>query len=81
VWPMPRFYIDTDDGTTTVRDIVGLELDGAETARSEALRALPGITRDVFPDGEKLIVTVLVREMDGAQLFRASLTFRCEWVG
>jgi len=45
---MPRYFFDLDG----VTDQSGLELDGPEQARSEAIKALPDVARDVLPDGE-----------------------------
>jgi hypothetical protein len=76
VVPMPRYFFDEDDA----RDLVGMQLDGPERARAEAVKALPDMARDVLPDGEELTLAVAVRDMDGRVFFRASLTLKCEWV-
>jgi hypothetical protein len=70
---MPRYFFDQHDQ----HDQIGLELDGPEQARAEAVRALTDIARDVLPNGEKLSLIVAVREGDGPVFFRASLTFQC----
>src|SRR4051794_19933537 len=73
---MPRYFFD-ENGT---RDEDGLELDGRKEARAEAVRALPDTARDVLPDGEELTMTVGVRELEGPVFFRATLTFKCDWL-
>ena len=58
---MPIYFFDADDGAVAVLDRNGLELDGIEAARAEAVRALPSIASDVMPDGDKRVVGVVVR--------------------
>ena len=40
-----RYYFDERDGSQLIRDQEGLELDGIEAAKREALLALPDIAR------------------------------------
>ena len=72
---MPRYFFDENGA----RDLNGLEMDGPEEARAEAVKALPDVARDVLPDGDGLTMTIAVRERDGPVFFRASLTLKCEW--
>jgi hypothetical protein len=65
---------------SAIHDPVGLELDGPEQARAEAVKALPDMARDVLPDGDHLRLAVSVRDETGRVFFRASLTLRCECV-
>jgi hypothetical protein len=74
---MARYYFD--EGAAGP-DQVGLELDGPDQARGEAVKALPDMARDVLPDGDHLRLSVTVRDETGRVFFRASLTLRCESV-
>jgi hypothetical protein len=78
---MPRYFFDTDLDERLSVDEDGLELDGPEQARTEALRALPDMARDVFPQGQDRTLVTTVRTEDEAVIFRASLTLKCEWLG
>jgi hypothetical protein len=76
---MGTYFFDVkNDGEGEV-DQVGLNLDGPEQARTEAVKALPDIARDVLPDGHDRTIAVSVRDETGRVFFRASLTLRCEW--
>jgi hypothetical protein len=77
---MPRYFFDIDDGERVTTDLDGLELDGPETAKAEAVRVLPNVARDVLPDGDARTLSTTVRTADQGSIFRASLTLRCEWV-
>jgi hypothetical protein len=74
--PMLRYFSDENED----RDQDGLVLAGREQARTQAVKALPDMARDVLPDGEELTLAVAVREADGPVFFRASLTLKCEWL-
>ncbi len=76
---MPRYFFDIHDGEKLECDRSGLVLHDLREARTEAVRALPEIVRDVLPDGERRTVSVVIRCEDGNALFRASLTLNCEW--
>jgi hypothetical protein len=73
---MPRYFFD-ENGTP---DQDGLDLFGREQARTQAVKALPDMARDVLPNGEALTLAVAVREADGPVFFRATLTLKCEWL-
>ena len=51
--PMPRYFIDTDDGRLRVQDDEGWEAPDAEAARDMALAALPEMAGDALPDGDR----------------------------
>ena len=58
---MPRFFFDTHDGDRFIPDNEGVELDGIEEAKAEAVKALPDMAHDVLPHtsgGCDLVVTV-----------------------
>ena len=76
---MPRFYFDVTDGEHLTRDDDGLMLHDLATACREAVRVLPGVARDVLPDGTEKVISASVRDEAGTILFRALLVFHCEW--
>jgi hypothetical protein len=67
-----RFFFDTQDDGKSVTDTEGLELDGIEAARSEAIRALPDMARDALPDGDQRSFVVCVRDESGQTLLLAT---------
>ncbi len=76
---MPRYYFDTDDGNRLRRDVLGLDLDGPETARQSALEALSDMARDALPeDGDKRLMIVRVRDAEGRSVLKASLSLLVE---
>jgi hypothetical protein len=77
---MVRYFFDTDDGETVRIDPDGVELDGPETARSEALRSLADMARDVLPVVDERTFSTAVRPEDGTAIFRTSLTLKNEWL-
>ena len=76
-----RYYFDIRDGNRFIKDEAGLELDGIEAVRREAVRALRGTVGDVLPDGDQRSVAVAVRNEDGKPLLMASLTLIVQQVG
>ena len=75
------YYFDIRDGDRFTRDEAGLELDGIEAVRREAMRALRGTVGDVLPDGGQRSVAVAVRNEDGKPVLMASLTLIVQQVG
>jgi hypothetical protein len=71
---MPQYFFDTFDGKKVTKDQLGLELDGPDTARTEALRALPEIARDTQIDGQALVLTIMVRTELKPVVFIGTLT-------
>lgn len=76
---MPRFFIDTDDGVTPVRDPTGQELASAQDARDLAHRALSDMARQTLPDGECLTFTAEIRDETGTILYVATMSLHGEW--
>ena len=76
---MPLYYIDTDDNDHVYIDKTGCFLIDAEAARQAALKAFPDMTKDVLPDGDCRTFVVGVRDQDGDQVYRATLTLKGEW--
>jgi hypothetical protein len=77
--PMFRYFFDINDGELSTTDLDGLELDGPEAARVEAVRALSEIARDALREGHARTLTATVRT-PGEAILRASLTLECEWL-
>lgn len=76
---MPRYFIDSNDDDYLVRDEDGNEMDGPLAARIAALRALPDMTRDRVPDGDRRTFAVTVRNEASEVLYTATLTLVGEW--
>jgi hypothetical protein len=70
---MPRFFFDTRNGATTVKDEIGLEFDEIEGVEREAVQALPDIAREAVSDGHRDFV-VNVRDEADRPVLRASLS-------
>jgi hypothetical protein len=77
---MPRYFFDTADSGDVSRDDVGLELANLEEVRRAATEALPQMAMDALPDGATRQFAVEVRDEAGARIFKASLSFRSEWL-
>jgi hypothetical protein len=75
---MPLYFFDTADTGLSHTDDEGIELDGLETARQEALAMLGGIARDELPDGDAREFVVRIRNDAGSVLLTASLVLRVE---
>jgi hypothetical protein len=54
-------------------------LNDLATACQQAIKALPDVTRVVLPDGTKAVMSASIRDEAGTILFRAVLSFHCEW--
>ncbi len=77
---MTLFFFDVDDGERRTFDDQGTEFPGLKEAREGAIRALPDVARDLLPDGDRRDFVVTVKDANGRALFRASLSFRSEWL-
>jgi hypothetical protein len=76
-----RYYFDLRDGDRFIKDETGVELDGIEAVRREAMRALRGVVGDALPDGGQRSVVVAARTEDGKPLLMASLTLIVQQAG
>lgn len=74
---VPRYFFDSRDGDF-VRDDEGLEFDGIERARDEAMRGLADLAREAIPKSTRRELAVDVRDEAGRQLLRVSLWFEVE---
>ncbi|MDG4882976.1 hypothetical protein [Mesorhizobium sp. WSM4884] len=77
--PMERFYFDPYNTEQTQMDADGQVLSNPERAAAETLRILHDVARDEMPGGEKLKITVKVRNEKSEQIFEASLTLNAAW--
>jgi hypothetical protein len=72
---MPRYYFDTRDNESFVADEVGLDLQGVEAARGEAVRGLADLAKDVLPDSVRRTLSIDVRDVAGRPILKTELTF------
>lgn len=76
---MARFFFDTHDGLKSLRDDIGLEFPDAQAARLAAIKALPDIARDRFPEGDRRDFTVDVRDERSHLIYTATLSLVGRW--
>ncbi|MEX6509223.1 hypothetical protein [Jiella sp. M17.18] len=77
---MPRFFFDINDNGQFSQDEIGVDCDGEEAVRKAAIEALPTLARDVMPDGDHHVISVLVRDAQGTTVLRSSLTLDVVWL-
>jgi hypothetical protein len=75
---MPRYFFDTRDGDSFIRDDEGIEFDGIEQARDEATGALADMARDSIPGEVRRELAVEVSDFRRNPLLRASLWFEVQ---
>lgn len=76
---MPRYYIDTDDGILSIRDVEEREFANIVAARDLAQRALREMAERRVPDGERRVFTSSIRDGNGTILYVATLILAAEW--
>lgn len=74
---MTRYYFDTRDGETFIRDEVGLELPNIEAAQDQAALALAEMAREQVPGATRREFCIEVRD-HGAPLLETSLVFEAQ---
>ena len=77
---MQRYFFDTSDGGKVIPDDEGLVFPSREAMRYAAVDTLPHMAADALPDGETREFKVEVRDEAETTVFRATLSFRSEWV-
>ena len=78
---MPRFYFDLHESEKSFRDDVGHEVPDLEEARTEAMKALPGIAFDkISKDGDRQSFVCLVTDEDGKRIYSATLSYVGQWL-
>ncbi len=70
-----RYYFDSRDGDTFIRDDMGWEFDTIEEARDEATKALAELARDVLPGSERRELFIEVRDENKEPLLKTCLVF------
>ena len=75
---MSRYFFDTRDGDTFIRDDEGIDFDGVEKARDEATRGLADMARDAIPGKLRRELAVEVSDAARSPLLRASLWFEVQ---
>ena len=76
---MPRFYFDTDDGQTTVKDVYGIELDDEHAARNIAVKALPDLAQQARPEEDTQKMAVHVRNESDEAILDATISLVVDW--
>lgn len=77
---MPRYFFDFYDNDRLTTDDVGVELANLHEARAQAQKALPDVTRELMPDGDRRDLTIVVRCAEKRIRLRTTLSMRSEWV-
>ncbi len=76
---MPRYFIDTDDGSLFVSDDEGQDYADVRAARDMAHKTLPDMAQQRLPDGEHRTFTASVRDASGSIHYVATLTLAGAW--
>ena len=76
---MERFYFDVYNNEHTQMDCEGQLFATRERAGMEALRILHDVAHDEMPGGDRLKITVKVRNARRKKIFEASLTLDSAW--
>ncbi|WP_156376097.1 hypothetical protein [Methylobacterium sp. Leaf117] len=69
-----KIYFDFDDSHTPLRDEEGIDLPDVEAARTEVLRALADIAKDVLPKSDQQAFRVSARNASGDIVYSAEVT-------
>ncbi|WP_156453497.1 hypothetical protein [Methylobacterium sp. CCH5-D2] len=70
---MALFFFDTSGPGGAFQDEVGCDCAGSEPARSLARRTLYDIAADTCPDADQAAFTIRVRDLTGAEVYRATI--------
>ncbi|RZN30516.1 hypothetical protein [Bradyrhizobium sp. Leo121] len=65
---MPRYYFDTRDDATFIRDEVGLEIGTFDQVKHAASEAMADLAKDVLPGAEVRNLAIEVRDDIGPVL-------------
>lgn len=77
---MPMYYFDVDDGSGSYQDTEGTDLADDLAARREARGLLPNLARDLQPDRDSWVLTIIVRDENRIPIFFAGLTQSGHWL-
>ncbi|MER8491590.1 hypothetical protein NKH53_25530 [Mesorhizobium australicum] len=75
---MARYFFDTGDSDDVIKDKVGIECDGLEQARREAMEGLIDLAREYLKDFDGQQFFIQVRDEKGNQVARLSLSLRMQ---
>ena len=75
---MSRFYFDIHDGDDFIPDHEGIDLEGVEDAKAEAVNTLPDMARDGLPEGDSRDFVVTVRDETDRPVWRVRLSLVIE---
>jgi hypothetical protein len=70
---MARYFFDSGDLDSVVKDEVGIECTGLEGARRAGMEGLKDLTRDALKDADGQQLFVEVRNENGDRLLRLSI--------
>ncbi|MEI9413176.1 DUF6894 family protein [Mesorhizobium salmacidum] len=75
---MARYFFDSGDSNAVIKDEVGIECDGIEAARREAMEGLIDLARESLNnhDGQQLFIHV--RDETGKELARLCLSLQMQ---
>jgi hypothetical protein len=76
---MPRYFFDVNDGNSFTADADGLEFGTREDIRRAALAALPDMAREALPLRDSDAMWVRVRDADGRDIYRVTMSLNEEW--
>ncbi|WP_443136756.1 DUF6894 family protein [Methylobacterium sp. Leaf113] len=69
-----KIYFDFDDSRAPFRDEEGMDLPDVETARTEVLRALGDIAKNVLPRSDQQAFKISARNASGDIVYSAEVT-------
>ena len=75
---MPRYHFDIHDGARFTTDETGVELDGLDAAREQAVRRLEELAREILRDGDRRDVVIEVKDEAGQRVLIAKLSVSIE---
>ena len=76
-----RFYFDLHNGDGPTRDDEGVDLASRDIVSQEISRILLDVARDEIPAGDRLVISLTVRDEAGRPISVASLIFSNDWIG
>lgn len=77
---MARYFFDFSKNGDLIKDKEGVDLNGLEEMRAEAIATLPDLAKRLDFDVDHHIFNVTVRDAMGNPVFRAELLFNCAWL-
>jgi hypothetical protein len=70
-----RYFFDSRDNDTFLRDAEGLVFPNLDTVKLEAARALAEIAKDILPGSVRRVLAIEVRDEHGRPILITSLVF------